>query len=292
MIKSMTGYGREQAIVNNRDILVEIRSVNHRYYEFSSRIPRMYGYLDEKLKTFLKDGISRGKVEASVTITNLKDTEALIEVNKSVAKGYIEALYQANDELGLRDDLSLSQLLGLPDIFNVRKEVEDETEIWEAVKSVAEKALVRFVEMRETEGRKMYDDVMSRLDTLEKMVSFIEETMPSLTENYRNKLYTKLCEILADTNIDEQRILTESAIYSEKVAVDEETVRLRSHIAQFRTLLEQNEPIGRKLDFLVQELNREVNTIGSKAQDIKITQTVVEMKSEIEKIREQIQNIE
>ncbi len=292
MIKSMTGYGREQDTINNRNILVEIRSVNHRYYEFSSRVPRTYAYLDEKLKTFLSGRVLRGKVEVSVSIVNADGCEAVIDVNRSVAKGYIDALRSANEELGLRDDLSLSQISRFPDIFNVCKTVEDEEKIWNDVEIVASKAVDRFIEMREREGSSMKEDILGHLGNLEEMVCFIEQTAPRMTENYREKLYNRLLDVLSETHIDEQRILTEAAIYSEKVAVDEETVRLHSHINQFKDLLESKEAVGRKLDFLIQEMNREVNTTGSKVQDLEITRTVVNMKSEIEKIREQIQNIE
>ena len=238
MIKSMTGFGREHIVANGREIIVEIRSVNHRYYEFTSRTPRAYGYLDEKLKGFLKSGISRGKVEASVSIYNQEGTDAEIELNKAVAKVYLDALRGAADELDLDDDIS------------------------------------------------------GRLDYIEETVGKIEDQSPSVTESYRERLYAKIKETLGDKDIDEQRILTEVAIFADKVAIDEETVRLRSHISQFRGLIKSDEPVGRKLDFLVQELNREVNTIGSKANDLTITKMVVDLKAEIEKIREQIQNIE
>lgn len=288
----MTGYGREQALCGSRNILVEIRSVNHRYYEFSSRIPRVYAYLDEKLKSFLSGSISRGKVEVSVSVMNSEESDVVIEVNRSVAEQYINALRKVNETLDLRDDLSLSQITRFPDVFNVQKTVEDEDEVWQAVEGVAKSALEKFVAMREREGLKMKEDILSKLDEIEKMVGFVEENAPQMTENYRTRLYNKLKDVLEDKNIDEQRIITEAAIFSEKVAVDEETVRLRSHISQFRELLETDGPVGRKLDFLVQEMNREVNTTGSKVQDLELTRTVVDMKSEIEKIREQIQNIE
>ncbi|MBQ7783880.1 MAG: YicC family protein [Oscillospiraceae bacterium] len=292
MIKSMTGFGRAQEIINGRDILVEIRSVNHRYYEFSARVPRAYGYLEEKLKSYINGRISRGKVEVSVTITAVEGKDALIEVNKSIARGYVDALRNANRELRLTDDLSLSQLLRLPDIFNVRKATDDEEVIWNDVKNVTRKALSGFIAMREAEGRKMCDDVMERAEAIGQLVSEVERLSPACAENYRNKLYTRLCEVLADKNIDEQRMLTEAAIFADKTAVAEETVRLKSHIRQLTDMLTLNEPVGRKLDFLIQEFNREANTIGSKSQDIEITKIVVELKSEIEKIREQIQNIE
>ncbi|NLZ47111.1 MAG: YicC family protein [Clostridiales bacterium] len=292
MLKSMTGYGREQVLIGTREILVEIRSVNHRYYEFSSRTPRAYGYLEEKLKSFLNGKISRGKVEVLVSIFNQEGTDACIEVNKTIAKEYVEALRDAGAELGLKDDLALSNIMRLQDIFTVKKVTESEEEIWNAVKQVAEVALNKFVIMREVEGGKMKEDISSRLDFIEKTVGEIEARSPNVTEAYRERLINKLKDVLADQNIDESRLITEAAIFAEKTAVDEETVRLRSHIDQFRKLIEIKEPVGRKLDFLVQEMNREVNTTGSKCQDLTITKMVVDLKSEIEKIREQIQNIE
>lgn len=292
MVKSMTGFGREHIVANGREIIVEIRSVNHRYYEFTARTPRSYGYLDEKLKAFLKNGISRGKVEVSVTIYNQEGTNAEIELNESVAKGYLNALRGSAEALDLSDDLTLNSIIRLPDVFTVVKKTDDEEVIWNEVKAVAQVALDRCVQMRLVEGEKMYEDISSRLDYISQTVAKIEEQSPSVSENYRDRLYAKIKEILDDRNIDEQRVLTEVAIFSEKVAIDEETVRLKSHIAQFRDLICSDEPVGRKLDFLVQELNREVNTIGSKAQDLSITKMVVDLKSEIEKIREQIQNIE
>ena len=298
MPRSMTGYGRAQMLEDGRDVLVEIRAVNHRYYEFSARLPRTCLYLEEKLKSFLNGRIGRGKVEVSVTITRPDGKDAQIAVNRSVAEGYVNALRMLNEELGengglwLSDDLTLNSLLRLPDVFTVTKEQEDENAVWTVVSAAAAQALDSFVKMREAEGSRLAADLSGKLDGLEAMLRQVESIVPSIAENYRQRLYAKLTELLADTNIDEQRILTETAIFAEKTAIDEETVRLHSHIAQFRTLLQSEEPIGRKLDFLVQEMNREVNTIGSKAQDLSVTRLVVDMKSEIEKIREQIQNIE
>lgn len=292
MLKSMTGFGREQRLVGNREILVEIRSVNHRYYEFNARLPRAYGYLEEKLKSFLNGKISRGKVEVSVSIFNQEGADACIEVNPIIANGYINALREANKELNLKDDITLTQIMRFPEVFTVKKVTEDEEEIWSAVKEVAQTALDKFILMRQTEGKKMKEDVSSKLDYIENVVGEIEERSPMVTESYRERLTNKLKAVLEDKNIDEARIITEAAIFSEKTAVDEETVRLRSHISQFRKLIETDEPVGKKLDFIVQEMNREVNTTGSKCQDLAITQMVVNLKSEIEKIREQIQNIE
>ena len=292
MIKSMTGFGREQDIVDGYDIQVEIRSVNHRYFEFSSRLPRSFSYLDEKLKSFVSERVSRGKVEVSVTISKTEGVEAEIEVNQEIASGYVNALRNANIKLGLNDDLSLSDITRFPDVFKIQKVQDDEEVVWNAVKQICFEALNKFIDMRVTEGQKMYEDISSRLDFIEGKTNEIEKISPLISENYKNRLYSKIKETLEDRDIDEQRVLTEVAIFSDKIAVDEETVRLHSHVSQFRGLINSSEPVGRKLDFLVQELNREVNTIGSKAQDLSVTKTVVELKSEIEKIREQIQNIE
>lgn len=292
MLRSMTGFGRERAAFEEREILVEIRSVNHRFYEFTARTPRAYGYLDEKLKSLLGGKITRGKVEVSVYIYNKEGVNADITVNKEIAHGYLDALRAAAPELEVEDDLKLSDIMRLPDLFTVVKTQENEEQVWEQVKQTAESALEKFVEMREVEGVKMHDDIASRLGFIEQMVKSVEERSPKVNDLYREKLCAKLTELLKDRNIDDSRVLTEAAIFSEKTAVDEETVRLHSHIAQFRTLINSSEPVGRKLDFLVQEMNREVNTTGSKCSDLEITKTVVDLKSEIEKIREQIQNVE
>ena len=292
MIKSMTGFGRGHEVLNGRDITVEIRSVNHRYYEFSSKLPRAYTFTEEKLKSLLQGKISRGKVEVAVLVQNVTAVSEKITANKEVISEYITALREIQGELNLTDDLTLSSLLRLPDAFTVVKEEADEGQMWADLKTVTEEALVNFISMRENEGARMKADISGRLDTIEKNVAFVEERSPVIVENYRKRLYDKMCEVLQGKDVDENRILLEAGIFSEKTAVDEETVRLRSHIAQFREMLESTEPIGRKLDFLVQEMNRETNTIGSKVQDIEVTKVVVEQKAEIEKIREQIQNIE
>ncbi|MBQ4312179.1 MAG: YicC family protein [Oscillospiraceae bacterium] len=292
MLKSMTGFGRFEEIIGGRDILVEIRSVNHRYYEFSSRVPRNYGYLDEKLKNCIKERVSRGKIEAAVSIYAAEGADAGVRVNRQAAERCLSELRSANEALGLEDNIKLSDLLRFPDIFIVKNDDEDEDEVWNSVRSVTLKALDKFISMRETEGERMKADFEGRLVRIEELVGNIEQRSPSVNEEYRQRLYTKLCDILEDKDIDEQRILTEAAIFADKTAVDEETVRLRSHIAQFRKLIELDEPVGRKLDFLIQEFNREANTIGSKAQDRQITSDVLDIKAEIEKLREQIQNVE
>lgn len=292
MVKSMTGYGRSQQILNGRDISVEIKSVNHRFFEFSARVPRVYGYLEGKLKAYVQSLVSRGKVDVAVTIFVLEGKESEVEINRSLAQGYMDALREVSEPLRLADDLALSDLTRFSDIFSVRKAVEDEEVIWNDVQTVAAEAVERFVAMRAVEGERMKQDVCARLDTIGSLVEKIEAAAPQTVTAYRERLAAKMREVLADTAVDEQRLLMEAAIYAEKIAVDEETVRLRSHLKQFRSMLESEEAVGRKLDFLVQELNREANTIGSKAQNVEITGYVVDIKSEIEKIREQIQNIE
>lgn len=244
------------------------------------------------MKSFIKGSISRGKIEVNVTINNLNGKEASISIDKLMAAGYINALKTANEELHMTDDLTLSTLIKFSDIFNVQKIAEDEDKIWEDVCGVANDALMKFIDMRQTEGEHLKKDLIVKIQNNEEILKIIEKTAPLTAENYRNRLYAKLKEVLEDTNIDEQRILTEAAVFAEKIAIDEEIVRLKSHMKQFRELLETDEPVGRKLDFLVQEINREINTIGSKAQSLEITKCVVDMKSEVEKIREQIQNIE
>lgn len=292
MLKSMTGFGRERVMLDTKEIIVEIRSVNSRYYEFSAKYPRAYGYIEDKLKSLLAGKISRGKVEVSVSVFNRVGTDAEIEINEALAKQYVDALRSAGDALSLADDLTLSSIMRLNDVFTIKKTIEDEELVWEQIKQVAQSALDKFVQMRINEGAKMLEDISSRLDFVEKCIGEIERLSPETTKAYMERLTAKIREIVEDRNIDDARVLTEAAIFSEKTAVDEETVRVRSHLAQYRELLMSDEPVGRKLDFLTQELNREVNTIGSKCQDLEITKTVVDMKSEIEKIREQIQNIE
>ena len=294
MIRSMTGYGRSQAVVDTMNITVELKSVNHRYFEFNSRVPRNYGFLDEKLKSYIGSRVSRGKVECYVSVENLEDDEIEILVNHSLAKSYLGALKELaeRNELNLRDDLAMSSLARYNDIFTVHKQEADEEKIWNAVKSVAETAVDKFIGMREAEGNKLKNDVLSRADLIFHKVSLIEERSPETVKEYNDKLLARINEFLSDVQVDEQRLLTECAIFADKVAVAEETVRLRSHIDQLRQFLDSDEAVGRKTDFLVQEMNREANTIGSKAQDVTIARCVIDIKAEIEKIREQIQNIE
>lgn len=292
MVKSMTGYGRGQQTLDNMNITVEIKSVNHRYFEFSARTPRQYMFLEEKLKTFFQQKLSRGKVECFVTIQVLEAEDCTISINKSVAKGYLDAFKELKEVYGLEDDVSVISLARFNDVLTVEKNDENQDKIWNAVLPVAEEAVRSIVDMRLKEGEKLKDDVLSRIDVIAENVSYIEKRSPETVREYTQKLLARMKEVLESVNVDEQRILTEAAIYADKVAVAEETVRLMSHMGQLKDLFESTEPVGRKMDFIVQEMNREANTIGSKAQDVDIARKVVDIKSEIEKIREQIQNIE
>ena len=291
-MRSMTGFGRERAIIGGKEYLIEIRSVNSRYSEFNIKLPRLYTYLEEKLKALLKTEISRGKTEVYLSVTDIEDKSTSVTVNLPVVRNYLEEMRKCANVVGLLDDLKLSDVFRMTDAFTVVRDEADEEEIWQAVKTVAQAALKRFAEMREKEGEKLRTDILDKLSNIEQMTEEIEEISPETSAAYRQKLFDKLKELLEGAQPDEQRVLTEAAIFAEKIAVDEETVRLHSHFKQFREMVNDKEPVGRKLDFLVQELNREANTIGSKAQDMRITRLVIDIKSEIEKIREQIQNIE
>ncbi len=292
MVRSMTGFGRAKAQIDSLDITVEIKSVNHRYFEFSARLPRSYNFLEEKLKSFLAQNVSRGKVEISVMVEDNSENATVVELNREYANAYISALKNLSKEYKIKNDLKVSSFIGNNDLFKVRRQVAEDEVILNAVLTVAQDALNNFIEMRTTEGERLLNDVKSRLSFILEKVEFIEKRSPETVKIYKNRIEQKVKELLEDTTIDEQRILTEVAIFADKVAVAEETVRLRSHIKQFEDLLTDDQPVGRKLDFIVQEMNREANTIGSKAQDIDIAHTVVDIKSEIEKIREQIQNME
>lgn len=292
MVRSMTGFGRAKREINGLDITVEIRSVNHRYFEFSCRIPRVYSFLEEKIKSRLAGSISRGKVEVGVLIDDNTENATVIEIDREYTSAYIKALKTLSKEYGLKNDIKTSALVGNNDIFKVKRQTIDDEVIASAVLSVLDEAVENFIAMRTVEGERLYNDVCSRAQFILEKVEFIEKRSPETVNAYKERIEQKIKDLLGDTTIDEQRILTEVAIFADKVAVAEETVRLRSHIKQFETLMQSNDAVGRKLDFIVQEMNRETNTIGSKAQDIEIAHTVVDIKSEIEKIREQIQNME
>lgn len=288
----MTGFGRSKKNFDGFDITVEIRSVNHRFFEFSSRIPRAYLFLDEKIKNRIQQRVSRGKTEATVMIEITDGSSVVLDINRDYASAYIKALREIGKEYKLKDDLKLSSLVGNNDILaQKRKEIGEEI-LTDAVIQTVDEALDAFVEMRAAEGERLRADVVSRADTILANVAFVEERSPETVREYRNKIEQRIRELIGDVQIDEQRLLTETAVFADKVAVAEETVRLRSHINELKNLFENGGVIGRKLDFIVQEMNREANTIGSKCSDMEIAKVVVDIKAEIEKIREQIQNIE
>lgn len=292
MVKSMTGFGRAVKELDGYVITVELKSVNHRYFEFSSRCPRQYGFIDEKIKSFVNSRVERGKVDCYVGIEALNTESADVVVNNTLASAYVKALKEIAQSYDLKEDFGASTISRFSDVLVVKKAEEDEEKIWNLVKSVASEAIDKFIEMRQTEGKRMYDDVYSRSSFILDCVSYIEERSPETVKEYNDKLVQRVHDLIGDVSLDENRVIQEVAIFADKVAVAEETVRLRSHIEQLREFLDSDTAIGRKMDFLVQEINRETNTIGSKCNDVDIARRVVDMKAEIEKIREQIQNIE
>ena len=292
MILSMTGYGRAEQVLNGRDITVELRSVNSRFFEYSSRIPRTCAFREDKLKKLVAARVSRGKVELNLSIQNVTAADTVVQVNWQLAESYKNAFQAMADRMDLKNDATVGMIARFPDGLTQTAAPTDPDALWADVEQVAGQAVEAFLAMRAAEGEKLRADVESRLTTIETLVGQIEQNSAGRVQAYTERLYARLKEILEDRSIDEARLVTEAAIFADKTAIDEETVRLHSHVAQYRAILALDEPVGRKLDFLTQELNRESNTIGSKCQDVSITRLGVELKSEIEKIREQIQNIE
>lgn len=292
MLKSMTGYGRCEAVIEGKKILVEIKSVNHRFSDYNIKVPRHLGFLEDKMRQYASERVTRGKVDIYVAVENYDTADCDIMLNTELAKNYIDVLCELRDKFGLRDDISVSSVAGYTDIFKTERREEDADEVWAAVKPIAEEAMDAFVAMRSREGERIEKDLRERIAYMSELAGQVDERSPQTVAEYKDKLYAKIRELLEDRNIDEARILTEVAIFADKVAVNEETVRLSSHFEEFYQILDSGEPAGRKLDFLIQEINREVNTIGSKASDIEIAKIVVTLKGEIEKLREQIQNIE
>ncbi len=292
MIRSMTGYGSSRQIIDNREISVEIRSVNHRYFELNCRTPREMGFLEEKIKGAVKSGVFRGKIDVFVAVGADENEQATVTVNHSLASGYVNALKEIAQRYDVQDDISVSAVARYNDIFKVIKPEADEEKIWSAVSTVLNDALDKFIKMRSAEGEKLYEDINGRGRTILQLVSKVEERSPQTVAEYRKKLTERMNEVLSTATVDEQRIITEAAIFADKIAVDEETVRLRSHFDQFEKVLKSDGSVGRKIDFLLQEMNREANTIGSKVQDADLAHIVVEIKAELEKIREQVQNVE
>ena len=292
MVKSMTGYGRAVETVNGREFTVEVRSVNNRYLDCTVKLPRNLSFGEDAVKQAVKTSISRGKVDVFVSVRSEGAQETAVSLNKPMAEGYLTVLRQMRQEYGLAGEITVSMLAGLPDVFLLDKPPVDEEQLLTDFLSVVQKALANFDAMRRTEGAALAADLRGRGETILSLVEQVEAGSPQTVADYRARLEAKLKEVLANTAIDESRILTEAAIFADKVAVDEETVRLRSHLNQMNTMLDAGGPIGRKLDFLLQEMNREANTIGSKCSDVRLARVVVEIKAELEKIREQTQNIE
>lgn len=289
---SMTGYGSAKGSVEGQEITVELKSVNNRYLDCSVRLPRNFLFAEDTVKQAVSAGVSRGKVDVFVSAQASQDSGTVVSVNEELARGYRDAVARIAETLGLESGLNAFSLARFPDVLTVERRELDKDKAAAALSEITAKAVEEFNAMREREGEWLRRDMLAKLDTIEKLVSIVEERSPQTVKEYRERLEARLREVLADRSLDEQRVITEAAIFADRTAVDEETVRLRSHIAQFRTLLQEGSPILRKPDFLVQELNREMNTIGSKCSDSYLAQVVVDLKSELEKIREQIQNVE
>ena len=292
MIKSMTGYGRARQMLHKRDITVEVRSVNNRYLDCTVKMPRMYTFAEDAIKGCVQKAISRGKVDVFITVDASAADVAKVTVNRELAAQYAAALGELAEVCGTEPHVTPEQLSRFPDVLTVTKADEDLETVSADLCAVLDEALAAYNTMRAVEGAKLAEDIGNRLTYIENYTSQVEERSPQTVAEYRAKLTARMQEVLQSTTIDEQRILTEAAIYADKVAVDEETVRLRSHVAQLRTMLASDEPMGRKMDFLIQEVNRESNTIGSKCNDVAIAQVVVGLKAEVEKMREQVQNVE
>jgi uncharacterized protein (TIGR00255 family) len=288
----MTGYGRAQATLHGREITVELRSVNNRYLDCNVKLPRMFSFAEESVKQCVKKSITRGKTDVFITVNTEEAENVKISLNRPAIEGYLTALRTIAEEYGVKDDISVSSLTRFPEVFVVEKQDEDEEQVCADILSVVEQALEKYDQMRETEGAALEADLRSRAATILGLVERVEARSPETVAEYRARLTARMNEVLGSTTIDESRILTEAAIYADKVAVDEETVRLRSHLNQMDQMLTNGGAVGRKLDFLMQEMNREANTIGSKCNDVQLAGVVVEIKAELEKIREQIQNIE
>lgn len=292
MIKSMTGYGGAKGSVEGLEISVELKSVNNRYLDTSVRLPRSFLFAEDAVKTAVQQHISRGKVDVFISVDSSAAEDMTVKVNEPLLKGYIQAISQISRDYGLSNDITAMSVSRFPDVLSVEKKDLDAEAITAGIISVAENALADFDAMRLREGEKLRDDVLSKLETIDSLVTLVEQESPKTLADYRARLESRMAEVLGSAGIDENRILAEAAIFADRIAVDEETVRLRSHMSQLKTMISGSSPTGRKIDFLIQEFNREANTIGSKCQSSHVAHVVVDLKSEIEKIREQIQNIE
>lgn len=292
MIKSMTGYGGAKGSVEGLEISVELKSVNNRYLDTSVRLPRSFLFAEDGVKAAVQRHISRGKVDVFVSVDSSSAGDMTVKINEPLLKGYIDAINSIARDYGLPNDMAAMSICRFPDVLSVEKKDLDAEAITAGIVAIAEEALKDFDAMRLREGEKLRDDVLSKLGTIDSLVSIVEQESPKTLADYRARLESKMAEVLGTAGIDENRILAEAVIFADRIAVDEETVRLRSHMSQLKTMISGDSPTGRKIDFLIQEFNREANTIGSKCQNSHISHVVVDLKSEIEKIREQIQNIE
>ena len=292
MIKSMTGFGRCEVQKDSRKFTVELKSVNHRYLDVNIRMPKKLNFFETAIRTLLKSYANRGKVDIFITYEDLSQTQVSVKYNAALAAEYMKYLKQMEEEFGLENDVRVSTLSRYPEVFTMEEQSEDEEELWNGLKEALEGAFTQFVETRKTEGENLKKDIISKLDLLSEQIGFIEERSPQIVAEYRAKLEDKMKELLADTQIEENRIASEVILFADKICTDEEVVRLKSHISHMRNTLEEKDEIGRKLDFIAQEMNREANTILSKANDIEVSDRAISLKTEIEKIREQIQNIE
>lgn len=292
MIRSMTGYGRAVETVNGREFTVEIRSVNNRYLDCTVKMPRICSFAEDAIKQLIKTEVSRGKVDVFISVNAEAASDVQVTLNKPVVEGYLNAMRQMAQEYGVKDDISVTALARMPEVFLVEKPQADEQQLKADLLSVVQKALEHYNHMRQVEGAALENDLRNRAATILELVAQVEQASPQTVADYRKRLEEKMREVLENKSIDESRILTEAAIFADKIAVDEETVRLRSHLEQMDTMLTNGGSVGRKLDFLLQEMNREANTTGSKCTDVKVARIVVDIKAELEKIREQTQNLE
>ena len=294
-MRSMTAFGRFKGALDGKDITVEIKSVNSRFLDCTVKISRVFSFLEERVKTYLRDkGVSRGKVDVYIGVEMLESSDAQINCDMGLARGYLEALTSLRDELGVRDDISVMSIARMPDVLTVKKPEEDEERDWQTVKTALDAALEVFFEAREKEGERLRQDIAQKIEAIRTMIAEVDRRSKDDISSYKSRLEEKLRKVLEDNKVtaDENRILTECAIFADKVAIDEEVVRLGSHFDAFYDITASKEPAGRRLDFLLQEMNREINTIGSKCNSADIAHIVVDVKNEFEKIREQIQNLE
>lgn len=292
MIKSMTGFGRAESVTKERKIVIEMKSVNHRYCDMNIKMPKKLNFFETAIRNHLKKYIGRGKVDIFITYEDYTENNVCVKYNSEIAAEYVKYIKQMAEDFNLRSDLSAGALSRYPEVFTLEEQSENEEELWKEIEAILDEAAIKFVESRTKEGEALKTDLINKLNGMLSMVDYIENMAPSLIDSYRSRLEAKVTELLGNTTIDESRIATEVVIYADKICVDEETVRLRSHIENTKSILEEGGNIGRKLDFIAQEMNREANTILSKANSLDISNKAIDLKTEIEKVREQIQNIE